>query len=78
MSYEPQAVYLTHYGRVTNVEKLGLELRLQLHQLKEMAFEIKKKGEVQQEQLSAVVRKIIKDWLHNTIDNFRKSFKTDY
>ena len=43
MSYEPQAVYLIHYGRVTNVEKLGLELRLQLHQLKEMALEIKKK-----------------------------------
>ena len=78
MSYEPQAVYLIHYGRVTNVEKLGLELRLYLHQLKEMALEIKKKGEVQQEQLSAVVRKIIRDRLHNTIVYFRKSFKTDY
>ena len=78
MSYEPQAVFLTHYGRVTNVEKLGFELRLYFHQLKEMALEIKKKGEVQQEQLSAVVCKILRDRLHNTIVNFRKSFKTDY
>ena len=78
MSYEPQAVFLTHYGRVTNVEKLGFELRLYFHQLKEMALEIKKKGEVQQEQLSAVVRKIIKNRLHNTIVNFQKSVRTNY
>ena len=43
MSYEPQEVYFTHYGRVTNVTNLGLELRLYLHQLKEMDLEIKKK-----------------------------------
>ncbi len=26
LSYEPQAVFLTHFGRVTNIQKLGLEL----------------------------------------------------
>ena len=78
MSYEPQAVYLTHYARVANVEKLALELRLYLLQHKEMALGIKKKGEVQLELLSAVVHKIIKDRFHNTIVNFRKSVRTNY
>ena len=64
LSYEPQAVYLTHFGRVTNIQKLGLELCQCLHQLVEAALELKKKGEAQQEQLSAVVSKILKDRLH--------------
>ena len=61
-------VYLTHYGRVKNVEKnLGPELLQCLDQLVEMALELKKKGEAQQEQLSAGVSKILKDRLrkHN-------------
>ena len=49
LSYEPQAVYLTHFGRVTIIQKLGLELCQCLHQLVEMALELKKKGEAQQE-----------------------------
>ena len=67
LSYEPQAVYLTHFGRVTNIQKLGLELCQCLNQLVEMALELKKKGEAQQEQLSAGVSKILKDRLrkHN-------------
>ena len=32
LSYEPQAVYLTHFGKVTNIQKLGLELCQYLHQ----------------------------------------------
>ena len=63
LNYEPQAVYLTHFGRVTNIQKLGLELCQCLHQLVEMALELIKKGEAQQEQLSAGVSKILKDRL---------------
>ena len=67
LSYKPQTVYLTHFGRVTSVEKLGMELLQCLDQLMNMALELKKNGEAQQEQLSAGVRKILKDklWKHN-------------
>ena len=44
LSIEPQVVYLTHYGRVKNVEKnLGPELLQCLDQLVEMALELKRK-----------------------------------
>ena len=44
LSFEPQVVYLTHYGRVKNVEKnLGLELLQCLDQLVEMSLELKRK-----------------------------------
>ena len=44
LSFEPQVVYLTHYGRVKNVEKnLKPELLQRLDQLVEMALELKTK-----------------------------------
>ncbi len=67
LSYEKQAVYLTHFGRVINIQILSLELCQCLHQLVEMTLELIKKGKAQQEQLSAGVSKIFKDRLrkHN-------------
>ena len=44
LSIEPQVVYLTHYGRVKNVEKnLRPELLQCLDLLVEMALELKRK-----------------------------------
>ncbi len=43
LSYNPQVVYLTHFGPVTNVEKLGQDLRICLDQFTEMALELKQK-----------------------------------
>mgnify|MGYP000671551665 CR=1 FL=1 len=45
LNYEPQAVFLTHFGLVMNVEKLVLELRKCLEQLVEMGLGLTKKGE---------------------------------
>ena len=67
LSYKLQAVYLTHFGRVTNVEKLGRDLRNCLDQLVKMALELKNRGEANQKQLASGVQKILKDGLqiHN-------------
>ena len=67
LSYNPQAVYLTHFGRVTNVEKLGSDLRNCLGQLVEMALDLKQKGKVQQDNLVSGVQQILRDRLrkHN-------------
>lgn len=67
LSYKPQAVYLTHFGRVTNVEKLGSDLRNCLDQLTEMALVLKQEGKAQQDSLASGVQQILKDRLrkHN-------------
>jgi glyoxylase-like metal-dependent hydrolase (beta-lactamase superfamily II) len=67
LSYNPQAVYLTHFGRVTNVEKLGSDLRNCLGQLVEMALDLKQKGKAQQDNLASGVQQILRDRLrkHN-------------
>ena len=67
LSYKLQAVYLTHFGRVTNVEKLSRDLRDCLDQLVKMALELKNRGEANQKQLASGVQKILKDGLqiHN-------------
>ena len=67
LSYNPQAVYLTHFGRVTNVEKLGSDLRNCLDQFTEMALVLKQEGKAQQDSLASGVQQILRDRLrkHN-------------
>ena len=65
LSYKLQAVYLTHFGRVTNVEKLGQDLLGCLDQLVEMALDLKQQGRAEQTQLAAGVRTIFKDRLRS-------------
>ena len=67
LSYNPQAVYLTHFGRVTNVEKLGSDLRNCLDQLVEMALDLKQEDRAQQDNLASGVQQILRDRLrkHN-------------
>ena len=67
LSYKPQAVYLTHFGCVSNVEKLGSDLRNCLGQLVEMALDLKQKGKAQQDNLASGVQQILRDRLrkHN-------------
>ena len=67
LSYNPQAVYLTHFGRVTNVEKLGRDLRNCLDQFTEMALVLKQEGKAQQDSLASGVQQILRDRLrkHN-------------
>ena len=58
---------MTHYGRVTNIEILGLDLRKCLDLLVEMALGLTNRCKAHQEQLSTGVRKILNDRLrkHN-------------
>ena len=67
LSYNPQAVYLTHFGRVTNIEKLGSDLRNCLDQFTEMALVLKQEGRAQQDSLASGVQQILRDRLrkHN-------------
>ena len=67
LSYNPQAVYLTHFGRVTNIEKLGSDLRNCLDQFTEMALVLKQEGKAQQDSLASGVQQILRDRLrkHN-------------
>jgi glyoxylase-like metal-dependent hydrolase (beta-lactamase superfamily II) len=67
LSYNPQAVYLTHFGRVTNIEKRGSDLRNCLDQLVEMALDLKQEGKAQQDSLASGVQHILRDRLrkHN-------------
>ena len=67
LSYKPQAVYLTHFGRVTNIEKLGSDLRNCLDQFTEMALVLKQEGKAQQDSLASGVQQILRDRLrkHN-------------
>ena len=67
LSYNPQAVYQTHFGRVTNVEKLGSDLRNCLDQFTEMALVLKQEGKAQQDSLASGVQQILRDRLrkHN-------------
>lgn len=67
LSYNPQAVYLTHFGCVSNVEKLGSDLRNCLDQFTEMALVLKQEGKAQQDSLASGVQQILRDRLrkHN-------------
>jgi len=67
LSYNPQAVYLTHFGPVTNIEKLGSDLRNCLDQFTEMALVLKQEGKAQQDSLASGVQQILRDRLkkHN-------------
>ena len=67
LSYNPQAVYLTHFGRVTNIEQLGSDLRNCLDQFTEMALVLKQEGKAQQDSLASGVQQILRDRLrkHN-------------
>ena len=67
LSYNPQVVYLTHFGRVTNIEKLGSDLRNCLDQFTEMALVLKQEGKAQQDSLASDVQQILRDRLrkHN-------------
>jgi glyoxylase-like metal-dependent hydrolase (beta-lactamase superfamily II) len=38
LSYKPQALYLMHYSRVTDVARLGAELKVQVRQLADIAL----------------------------------------
>jgi glyoxylase-like metal-dependent hydrolase (beta-lactamase superfamily II) len=37
LAYRPEAIYLMHYSRVTDVQRLGAELKMQIRQLADMA-----------------------------------------
>ena len=67
LSYNPQVVYLTHFGPVTNIEKLGSDLRNCLDQFTEMALVLKQEGKAQQDSLASGVQQILRDRLkkHN-------------
>ena len=67
LSFNPREVYLTHFGRVTNIEKLGRDLRNCLDQLTEMALVLKQEGKAQQDSLASGVQQILRDRLkkHN-------------
>ena len=67
LGYNPQAVYLTHFGHVTNIEKLGSDLRNCLDQFTEMALVLKQEGKAQQDNLASGVQQILRDRLrkHN-------------
>ena len=60
LSYNPQAVYLTHFGPVTNIEKLGSDLRNCLDQFTEMALVLKQEGKAQQDSLASDVQQILR------------------
>jgi glyoxylase-like metal-dependent hydrolase (beta-lactamase superfamily II) len=40
LSFKPDAIYLTHYGRVGNVERLGADLHRRLDEMVAMALEV--------------------------------------
>lgn len=62
LSFNPKAVYLTHYGQLENVPELGVSLKKHLNYLVTLALSLKDAGETRHEKIKSGLR----DYLVNS------------
>ena len=63
LSFKPEAIYLTHYGQVVDVEHLGMDLHRRLDALVDSGKQVTGKGEQRHQTLKGLLTNYLFDEL---------------